>query len=118
MKEKEYYILVAEPWDFVGPDGKNIIKGKILKIIDDDCILFKTNHKLRIKDVEGDVLVLSSRYKKDDHFVKDIKELDWTINVGLLLTKEYKDLNESGLKSYSKFIIIGSLMENPESRTD
>ncbi len=33
MENKSYYISVGEPWDFVGPDGKNIIKGEILKKI-------------------------------------------------------------------------------------
>ncbi|RHX88592.1 hypothetical protein [Leptospira stimsonii] len=114
MKEKKYYISVAEPWDFVGPDGKNIIKGEILKIIDNNCVLFQTNYILNFENVGGDILVLSSRYRKNDHFINDTNGLDWTINVGLLLTKEYEDMNEPALKNHSKFIIIGSLIEDPE----
>ncbi|EKT87845.1 hypothetical protein [Leptospira santarosai] len=115
MENKSYYISVGEPWDFVGPDGKNIIKGEILKVFDINCVLFKANHKLRIKDVEGDLLILSSRYKKDDHFNGNDNKLDWTINVGLILTNNYEEMNKDDLKEKSKFVIIGSL-ESGEPR--
>lgn len=111
MSVKNYFISVGEPWDFESPDGKNVIKGTILKELSPTCIVFKTNHILNFEGFEGDILVLSPR-----HYESDFKDLNKgkesvTINGGLLL-QEYKDnLSEQDLRSNLKFVIIGSLQK-------
>ncbi|WP_078125160.1 hypothetical protein [Leptospira alexanderi] len=112
MKEKIFYISVDEPWDFVGPDGKNVIKGSILKIVDNDCVLFKTNCILNFDNLQGDILVLLSRHT-GHHF--DSLEINgfWTFGGGLLLTKDYENMNRKELEKNSKYVIIGSFDYEP-----
>ncbi|EQA71114.1 hypothetical protein [Leptospira noguchii] len=107
MENKNYYISVDEPWDFVGPDGKNRINGHILKIVDNDCVLFKTNHILNFDNVEGDILVLLSRHT-GYHFDSLETNKFWTFGGGLLLTKDYENMNRKELEKNSKYVIIGS----------
>ncbi|ASV12353.1 hypothetical protein [Leptospira santarosai] len=117
MENKSYYISVDEPWNFEGPDGKNIIKGEILKIIDRDCVLFKTNHILNIDNKEGNILVLISRHSGSGyHF--DTLEINgfWTFGGGILLTQDYENMDRKELEKNSKYIIIGSFDSEPERR--
>ncbi|WP_000660061.1 hypothetical protein [Leptospira interrogans] len=107
MKEKIYYISVDEPWDFVGPDGKNRINGHILKIVDHDCVLFKANHTLSFDNIQGNILVLLSRHT-GYHFDSLETSGFWTFGGGLLLTKDYESMNRKELEKNSKYVIIGS----------
>ena len=105
-KRKIYQISVGEPWNYDGPDGPNIIKGAILKVVSSNCIVFKSNSFLQFDKHGGDILVLSTRYQGDD-----FAALDRLVNVnGALLLIEYHDaLSEVELKQNAKFVIIGSL---------
>jgi hypothetical protein len=38
--KKTYTITIAEPWDFESPDGKNIILGIILSIVNSYLLVF------------------------------------------------------------------------------
>ncbi|AVQ13036.1 hypothetical protein [Leptospira santarosai] len=113
MKKKKYYISVGEPWDFTGPDGENRIKGEILKIINQDCLLFKMNHHIEIKNMKGNIMVLFSRHR-DNNFYETAENLDWTVNGGLLVTDEYENMNEKELEKNSIFSIIGGLHIDPD----
>ena len=62
MNKSNYYISVSEPWDFEGPDGKNIIKGTVLKILNQDCVIFKSSSVIEIDGNIGDTFVLFSRH--------------------------------------------------------
>lgn len=108
MEEKKYYISVGEPWDFEGPDGKNRINGHILKIVDNDCVLFKANHTLNFGNIQGDILVLLSRHT-GYHFDTLKTSGFWTFGGGLLLTKDYENMNRKELEKNSKYVIIGSI---------
>jgi hypothetical protein len=40
---KKHYILVSDPWDFIGDDNRNILHGNIVKIINERCLVFLLN---------------------------------------------------------------------------
>ncbi|TGM52875.1 hypothetical protein [Leptospira adleri] len=112
MKNKEYCISVDEPWDFVGPDGKNVIKGQIIEVIDSDCIVFKSNHILNFNKLEGNIFVLISRHQGYNFYNINTNGF-WTFGGGLLLTNEYKNMSREELEKNSKYVIIGSFDKEP-----
>jgi hypothetical protein len=110
MGKNNCHISVGEPWDLTTPDGENIIKGIILRIVSSTCLLFKANYPISVGDVTGDILVLSSRYSENTFkdFGKDLGLIN--INAGLLLNISDRDsLSEQELKTNSKFVIVGSI---------
>ncbi|MGQ2802082.1 hypothetical protein ACT54M_17005 [Leptospira santarosai] len=111
MENKSYYISIGEPWDFVGPDGKNIIKGEILKKISSTCLIFKTNHFLEYENNKSDILILSPRHYDNDFDDLVKKTNTVTINGGILFSTYSDDLTEDELKHAAKFFVIGSISE-------
>lgn len=105
----KYFISVGEPWDFESPDGQNIIKGFILKIISTTCLIFKASYLLNIEGVKGDILVLTPRDLGGNfnELKNDVNYL--TVNGGVLLMEYNLSINEEIAKDNSKFIIIGSI---------
>ena len=108
MTNSNYYISVSEPWDFVGPDGNNIIKGKIFKILNQDCIIFKSNSLIEIDKVKGDMFVLLSRHQ-NIHLNNIVDKGFWTISAGLLLTNSYIEMDKNQLEQNSEYVIVGTL---------
>jgi hypothetical protein len=105
----KYFISVGEPWDFESPDGQNIIRGFVLKIISATCLIFKANYLLNIGGVKGDVLVLTPR-DLDGSFYELKNDFDYlTVNGGLLLVEYDENYNEKIVKDNSKFIIVGGV---------
>lgn len=109
MEQKNYFISVAEPWDFKGLDGANIIRGQILSIKSKQCLVFKSNNIMEFGIVKGNFLILSSRHYDVDYFNLNDKNL--TFNGGVLLNEYDENLSEKELKENSKFVIIGSIHE-------
>jgi hypothetical protein len=108
--EGPYEILIGEPWDYVNPRGEgNRITGNILKVIQDEYILFRSDYFLQEADIKSDILVLSAR-----HYEKYNKLYDFIINGGLFFGKEIVD-DIKYLQTNSKFILIGSIHSNPKS---
>jgi hypothetical protein len=107
MEKEKYVISVGEPWNFESIDGQNIIKGIVLEILNDKCLIFKANNCLEFNQAVGNVLILSPRCK-DENF-NNLSNKSVTINGGLLLIDYNKDLIENELKNNSKFVIIGSI---------
>jgi len=112
MSKNNYYISVGEPWDFNSPDGENIIRGIILKIISATCLVFRTNYHLDFEGVKGDKLILSPRHVENNFYELDKGSSLITVNGGLLF-KDYDDnLSEEELRNNSKFAIIGSIQKD------
>ena len=109
MEYKKYSISVGEPWDFNGPDGQNIIKGVVLKILSATCLIFKANNILNLKGVSGIFFVLYPRHAESNF--DDLKNgADFvTVNGNILLEEYNETMNEDYLKEKSKFVIIGSI---------
>ncbi len=103
---KKYFISVGEPWDYEGPDGKNLINGRILKVIDNRIIVFKSDHKVNLHNVCSDVLVLLPRYDRDFFSIRHNRH----VTVGGALYKGTYDDNtsEEDLKN-SEYVLIGGL---------
>lgn len=105
--KKIYTIKIAEPWDFVSPDGKNIIRGVIISILNSYLLIFKANYILNFDGVSGDILILSPRFK-DGNF-ENITTKDVDVNGGLLLESYNDGLEKSKLKENCRFVLIGTV---------
>jgi hypothetical protein len=105
-RKETYAITIAEPWDFESPDGKNIIRGIILLIVNSCLLVFKANYLLNFDGISGDILILSPRFKDENFENIATKEVD--VNGGLFLAN-YNNNEESELKENSKFVLIGTL---------
>lgn len=103
----QYVITIAEPWNFESPDGKNIIKGKILSIINNHLLIFKANYLLNFDGVSGDILILSPRSKEGNFDNIETKEVD--VNGGLFLDNFNDEMDAVILKDNCKFVLIGTL---------
>ncbi len=113
MENEKYFISVGEPWDFESQDGQNIIRGNILSVKSDLCLVFKSNYILRFGEVEGDILILAPRHKGNDF--SDLQNSLIVVN-GSLLQKEYNtELSEKELQENAKFEIIGSIRKDNNS---
>ncbi|GHT79673.1 hypothetical protein AGMMS50262_23640 [Bacteroidia bacterium] len=106
MKNEKYFISVAEPWDFESPDGQNKVRGSIVSVKSNQCLVFKSNYDLKFGDVTGDILVLFPRHYGIDF--SDLGDKRLAFNGGLLLKKYNENLSEKELEENSKFVIIGS----------
>ncbi|MDR2915260.1 MAG: hypothetical protein LBV74_10590 [Tannerella sp.] len=115
--EKKCSILIAEPWDFDSPDGENIIRGKIIKIISAESLIFKSDHKLSFKNYTGDLFVLHPRFKDCDFskFSNDIIKKGLAgINGGIIIEKDIDKLSgydKNTLDNISIFAFIGNICE-------
>lgn len=105
--KKIYTITISEPWDFESPDGKNVIKGIILSIINRCLLVFKANYILNFYGVNGDTFILSPRFKDDNFDNIETKEVD--VNGGLLLDDYNEIVQTSLLKDNCRFVLIGTL---------
>lgn len=107
MKQEKYFISVGEPWDFESPDGQNIVRGNILSIKSNQCLVFKANHYLKFDSNESDILILSPRHQGNDF--SDLPNKLVVVN-GSLLFKDYDEaLGEKELQENARFVIIGSI---------
>jgi len=107
MKHEKYFISVGEPWDFESQDGQNIIKGHILSIKSNQCVIFKSNYSLKFGEIKGDVLILTPRHKGNDF--SDLAGELVVVNGSLLLSEYNTELSEKELQENAKFEIIGSI---------
>lgn len=109
MKEEKYFITVSEPWNFGSSDGQNIIRGSILSIKSNQCIVFKSNNDLQFDDVKGNILILTPRHYgyNFSNFQNEIIAFNGSVLLG-----EYSEhLSENELRENAKFVIIGSIRE-------
>jgi hypothetical protein len=107
MKKEEYSIIVSEPWNFESPDGQNIIKGSILNIKSNQCIVFKSNYYLQFDEIKGNILILTSRHYGVDF--SNFNDERLAFNGSVLLIEYNEQLNENELLKNTKFVIIGSV---------
>jgi hypothetical protein len=108
MTYNNYYISVGEPWDYEGPDGSNIIKGEILKIVSKDCIIFKASQPIELDNIRSSIIILRSRHV-GIHFTELEENKPWTIGGSLMLSDLYEEMSEKELENNSKYFIIGGL---------
>lgn len=100
-----HQIIVSEPWDYSGNNGKNEIYGEIVKQYSSSVIM-KTFNNITINSITGSILILSFRYESENQdFTTGV-----TVNGGIVLNEpNFKTLNEDEIKSQSKFVLIGTL---------
>ncbi len=104
--KNSYYLSIGEPWNFEGPDGQNIIRGSIVKIIGPRCLIYKANHITKFDKGSGSFLALFPRYVGTSF--DDLKKgMDITIN-GILIEGYHDTMDEKELEK-EKFVIIGSI---------
>ena len=107
----EYIISVGEPWDYMGPDGHNVIKGSVIKIVDSKCVVFKANHIHTFNKDSGNVFVLFPRYQNEVFDRLFINNEIFPVN-GCLVLRDYNEyLTNKDYQDNSVFVLIGSLRE-------
>jgi len=108
---RECYIGVGNPWDFTGPDGDNLIIGKLIKIVTPDCAIFQSNHSISVGGVTGNLFFLSSRYQNYDIYSSFAEINLWTCGVGIYTGSDdtYLNMHRQQLEENSKYVIIGGL---------
>lgn len=113
MKDYSYCISVGEPWDFESRDGQNVIRGSILGIKNNQCLVFKSNNCLTIGQIKGDVLILTPRHKGNDF--SDLQNELVVVN-GSILQREYNNaLSEQEFQENAMFAIVGSIRREQKS---
>jgi hypothetical protein len=109
-KKYEYKLTISEPWNFEDDTGSNVIRGNILKKINDDWFFFECEKVLKFEstDIESSIVLLTSRYEKEklsDLFEK--REL--TVN-GAFFLGEIKDaISDDELNINSSFLFIAGI---------
>ena len=63
-KEWTHRISVGEPWNYEGAGGKNLILGKIIKILDKNALFFESKNELEFDGHRGKYLLLHPRSEK------------------------------------------------------
>jgi hypothetical protein len=106
MIYRNYNLLIAEPWDFESPDGKNIIKGGIMDLVSKKCIIYKMNCSLTFGETRNDILVLFPRHQNIDFSDLDDKRL--AVNCAILSNEIALTSDENTLAHNSKFVLIAS----------
>jgi hypothetical protein len=114
MPNKSNIVLVGvgEPWDFEGPDGKNRIKGKITKIINDETVIFKSNHIQKFDEGSGDLFIFSARHVDEKLVHKDSQGRIFykgTFGAGLIKDTNYLDKDVKIIEKNSIYVFIGSV---------
>ena len=109
MEVGNYEILVAEPWDYESRDGKNSIKGEIIKIVSGKCAVFKSNFLLEFNKLESHYLILTPRMKDGDFYSENITST--IINGALLMQNFSLNYIEEQFLMNSKFVLIGDIKE-------
>jgi hypothetical protein len=108
LKEYEFYISIGEPWNFVGPDGQNRIDGKIIKILNEECLVFKSNNIITIENLKGNIFICRPRYFGENYTMLDKKKLVPS-NI-LLLMKEFDEkMKVEEIFQNAEYVIIGSI---------
>lgn len=109
MKTEKHFISVGEPWDFTSPDGENIINGNIIKVITNNCLIFRANYILNFGQFTGDLFVLYPRNNESNFDDLQSETCSVTVNGNVLLGSLDDNASEFDLKQNSKFVLIGSL---------
>ena len=59
-KVGKYRISVGEPWNYDGPNGPNLIHGRIIRELAPDCLIFKSDQELHFGGAKGKNILLKS----------------------------------------------------------
>ncbi len=102
-----YKIIVSEPFNYKNLENKNEIFGKIIKRFS-TSFLIKINHQVNINEKVGDHLLVFPRHD-------GIGDLKTGISINGLLVSSAKNIlneDEGEIMKKSKFVLIGTLIEN------
>ncbi len=103
-------IIVSEPWDFTNIYGTNIITGKIIDIINERMLIFKSSDLIALQGVENKYFALFPRLK-EDNFSKESLESSIEVNVYILTSTYCDGMNINDIICNSVFVIIGDIMK-------
>jgi hypothetical protein len=112
MSNKTIIVSVDEPWNFEGPDGKNVIKGKIVKIINNKILIFKANKEQTFDEGKGIFFVFFARHKGEIlvHKNKQGKIFyEGAFGAGLIKDTNYLDKDVEIIEENSIYVFIGSI---------
>lgn len=109
----KYKISVGEPWNFEGPDGRNLIVGSVSQILNTKTIVFESDQQISFNRISGKVFsgkqfILFARYR--DEVLVNGDTYKGTVN-GLLIIKPFEvlTLDFAHNPNNSVHVFIGSL---------
>ena len=98
-------IQVSEPWNFKNSNGENIIRGRVIRIIDESFFIFKTDYNVVFSEkLSGNVLILQPRHTGVYENIDKI-----SINGALFLGQYNDNIQKEDLLRESEFVLIGTL---------
>ena len=99
-------LTVSEPWDFKSSHGDNFVRGKVVRLIDPENLIFESEEPISVAGKTGRVLILSTRYENESFEQEPYSN---TVNGGILQDGDYQDGSAKSLKEKASFVLIGSL---------
>ena len=106
----KYEIIVSEPWDFTNGSNENTISGRIVKRIDENSIIFKSDDYIELKNHKGKFLFLSPR-QKFETFDKGEQDAELSVNCRIMHNNYEESMNLQQIVNNSTFVIIGLLQK-------
>lgn len=108
---KKLALFVGEPWDFEGPDGKNVMYGEVVYEISPKAVIFKAFNEQTFGKGKGCLFVCSTRYQGDILVHVDSKgnkKYEGTLGAGLLKNANYINKSYEDLEKESIYVLIGN----------
>ena len=106
MLNDTHRVIVSETWNYEGPNGPNLIRGKIARKLSNKCLIFQASTQLHFGNLVGEFLILSPRYVKE---VFGDDQPSVSVNGRLLLSELDLELEEIAEEHNAKFVITGVL---------
>lgn len=108
----KYTFTVSEPWDYTCSNGTNTLHGNIVRVIDDESIIFESNEEVVVEpeNVRGHILLLLARHQGKK--LNKSRKYQGTCGAGLVLESNYLTKNAKELEESSVYALIGALYES------
>ena len=104
LGDKNYQVLVSEPFDYKNEDGNNFIFGKVIKELSEYVIIFESEHTIEFNGIVSDKFILSNRSVKQK--IKNKTGYEGSINGSII--KNYTDkMTLQNILKNSSFVFIG-----------
>ena len=100
-------ISIGDPWNYVTPDGQNVIKGRIINTNNKDYVIVKMKYELDVDENKGMFLLAKLRYKNTSFSrISLLKGVN--ANFELMNNDEYRAFIENCYK-HKLTALIGSI---------
>jgi len=107
---KIYHIAINEPWSSKLQNGDNIIHGHIVKVINEQTLIYQSDINVKFGKSGGNMFLIEPVQLKKFNF-SDLSTKRY-VPVNVYLVKTYSDIiDEQQLTIEAKFVFSGGLIE-------